>query len=460
MGGKNLKEHSNREGFSSGLAAFFATLGSAVGLGNIWKFPYVVGSNGGAAFLLVYFGFILFIGLPIMISEFYIGRKTRKNVVGAIDQFTTNKIWKGIGGLSILGAYFVLFFYSTVGGWVYSYVFKSIRGVFNGSTTDSVRQEFLGTTNAMISPIVWQLVVIVVVSIILILGVKNGIEKITKTLMPVLFILILACDIKALTLPGMANSFKFLFKADFSSLTTQGILMAMGLAFFKMSVGMGAMVTYGSYFTKKDNMIGTAVKVAVSDTIVSLLVGLAVFSAVFTFNMKPAGGPGLLFMTVPLVFTKIPFGTVLLVAFFILASIAATMAMTSMCEVVVVYLVEQKGMSRTKSVILNACIIFAFGIFATLSSNPGAVLGGFTVAGLRIFEIFDYLSSNIILPLGGLFIAILIGYFIPKKDFEEELSNNGELKNRKIISICRFILRYITPVLVLVVFLSSIGIIK
>ncbi|AEB77152.1 sodium-dependent transporter [Clostridium botulinum] len=455
-----MQEHKEREGFSSGLAAFFATLGSAVGLGNIWKFPYVVGSNGGAAFLLVYFGFILFIGLPIMISEFYIGRKTRKNVVGAIDELTSNKMWKGIGGFSILGAYLILFFYSTVGGWVYSYIFKSLRGVFNGSTTESVKQQFLTTTISPISPIVWQIVVIAVVSTILILGVKNGIEKITKTLMPVLFVLIIACDIKALMLPGVGESFKFLFKIDFSSLTSQGILMAMGLAFFKMSVGMGAMTTYGSYFTKKDNMIGTAAKVAISDTIVSLLVGVAVFSAVFTFNMQPAGGPGLLFMTVPLVFTKIPFGTVLLVLFFILASIAATTAMTSMCEVVVAYFVEQKGMSRTKSVLLNACILLGLGIFATLSADEGALLGGFTICGLRIFDIFDHLSSNIVLPLGGLLIAIFIGYFIPKEDLEKELSNNGELKIGKIIKLYRFILRYITPILVLVVFLSSIGIIK
>lgn len=455
-----MQEHKAREGFSSGLAAFFATLGSAVGLGNIWKFPYVVGSNGGAAFLLVYFGFILFIGLPIMISEFYIGRKTRKNVVGAIDELNSNKMWKSIGGFSILGAYFILFFYSTVGGWVYSYIFKSLCGAFNGSTTESVNQQFLNTTVSPISPIVWQIVVIGVVSTILILGVKNGIEKITKTLMPVLFILIIACDIKALMLPGVGESFRFLFKIDFSSLTRQGILVAMGLAFFKMSVGMGAMTTYGSYFTKKDNMIGTAAKVAVSDTIVSLLVGVAVFSAVFTFNMKPAGGPGLLFMTVPLVFTKIPFGTVLLVLFFILASIAATTAMTSMCEVVVAYFVEQKGMSRTKSVLLNACILIGFGIFATLSADKGALLAGFTICGLRIFDIFDHVSSNIILPLGGLLIAIFIGYFVPKEDLEEELSNNGELKIKKIIKLYRFILRYITPILVLVVFLTSIGIIK
>ena len=339
-----MEKNKGREGFSSGLAAFLATLGSAVGLGNIWKFPYVVGENGGAAFLLVYFLCIVFIGLPIMVSEFYIGRKTRKNVIGAIEELTPKKQWKTIGVFSILSAYFILFFYSAVGGWVYSYVFKILKGDFKNVTAESVGQQFGSTITGVASPIIWQVIMIAVVSVILILGVKNGIEKITKTLMPVLFLLIIICDIRALTLPGAKESFSFLFKADFSSLSAEGILAAMGLAFFKLSLGMGCMITYGSYFTKKDNMMGTAAKVAISDTLVSLLAGIAVFSAVFSFGMEPEGGPGLLFMTIPLVFSKIPFGIVLLLAFFILAAIAATTAMTSMYEVVIAYFSEQRGM--------------------------------------------------------------------------------------------------------------------
>lgn len=455
-----MHENKNREGFSSGLAAFFATLGSAVGLGNIWKFPYVVGSNGGAAFLLVYLLFIIFIGIPIMISEFYIGRKTRKNVVGAITDLSSSNKWTNIGVFSICGAWFILFFYSTVGGWVYSYVFKALTGQFNNVTLQSVNNQFMATNNNPITAIGWQMVVVTVVSIVLVLGVKNGIEKITKTLMPVLFILIVVCDIKALMLPGIKESFSFLFKVDFSSLTTQGILIAMGLAFFKMSVGMGSMTTYGSYFTKEDNMLATAAKVAISDTIVSLLVGIAVFSAVFSFNMKPGSGPGLLFMTLPLVFGKIPFGKVLLIAFFILASIAATTAMTSMCEVIIAYFSEQKGMSRKKAVLINAIVIILFGSLATLSADKGGILGGITIMGKSFFGIFDYLSSNIFLPLGGFFIAIFVGYKVPKKDIITELSNEGKLKLAKYIEIYYFILRYITPILVFIVFLYSIGMLK
>jgi len=453
-----MENNKGREGFSSGLAAFFATLGSAVGLGNIWKFPYVVGSNGGAAFLLVYFICIIFVGLPVMISEFYMGRKTRKSVVGAVQELNSHKKWRSIGISSILSSYFIVFFYSAVGGWVYSYVFRAIKGDFNEATAENVQVMFMDTITNPVSTIAWQLVVIAVVSIILASGVKNGIERITKTLMPILFVLILVCDVRALTLPGVKDSFKFLFKVDFSMLTQQGILVAMGLAFFKMSLGMGTMTTYGSYFTEKDNMMSTAAKVAISDTIVSLLVGIAVFGAVFSFNMEPTAGPGLLFMTVPLVFGKLPFGSILLVVFFILSSIAATTAMISMCEVAIAYFVEQKGFSRKKAVLINAIIILIFGIPAALSADASGVLGGITVFGKTLFDLFDYVSSNILLPLGGLIIAIFIGYTVPKKDIEKELSNQGAIEQNKLINFYYFILRYVTPVLVFIVFLSSIGV--
>lgn len=458
MEGVQMKKNKRREGFSSGLAAFFATLSSAVGLGNIWKFPYVVGENGGAAFLLVYFICIIFVGLPVMVSEFFIGRKARKNVMGAVKELTPKKRWRSIGIIGILGGYFVMFFYTGVAGWVYSYVFKIIRGDFNGATAESVQQQFATTTVGPVPPVIWQIIVITVVSIILIGGVKNGIERITKTLMPVLFILILVCDIRALTLPGIKESFSFLFKPDFSHLTSQGILIAMGLAFFKLSLGMGTMVTYGSYFTEEDNMFGTAAKVAISDTIVSLLVGIAVFSAVFTFNMTPSSGPGLLFVTIPLVFSKIPFGKFLIITFFILASIAATTATVSMFEVLIAYYTEQKGISRKKAVISNAILIAFIGAFSTLSVGETALLAHVKIFGKSIFDLFDFMSSNILLPVGGLLMALLVGYVVPKDDIKQELSNNGKLKTNKIIDFYYIVLRYVTPVLLIVVFLSSLGI--
>lgn len=449
-----------RETFSSGLAVFFATLGSAVGLGNIWKFPYMIGANGGAAFLLIYFLCVLFVGLPIMVSEFYIGRKTRKNVIGAIKELKPNSAWKSIGIFGIITAYLIMFFYTCVAGWVYSYVFKAIKGDFSGITVEGSKAMFGAAVVGPISPIVWQVIVLIVVSAILIMGVQKGIEKVTKTLMPVLFLLIIVCDVRALMLPGSSEGLKFLFKVDFSMLTKQSILMALGLAFFKLSLGMGTMVTYGSYFTKDNNLINTSVKVALSDTLVSVLAGIAIFPAVFAFNMKPGAGPGLLFMTIPLVFSKIPFGNVLLVLFFILTSIAATTAMMSILEVLIAYFTEERGLSRKKAVIVNAIFIALIGILASLSADSSSLLRNIKIFGKGFFDLFDFVSSNILMPIGGLLVALFIGYVVKKDEIKYELSNHGTLNMDWAINLYYFILRYIAPVLLIIVFLNSIGILK
>jgi NSS family neurotransmitter:Na+ symporter len=449
-----------RETFSSGIAVFFATLGSAVGIGNIWKFPYLTGANGGAAFLFVYLFCILFVGIPIMIGEFYIGRKTRKNAVGAFSQLKSGSRWKLVGYVNMFATYLVMFFYTCVAGWVYSYVFKAFKGDFVAVTPELTKDIFGKTVVGPVPPIVWQVVVLFVIATILIMGVKNGIEKITKTLMPVLFVLIIVCCIRALTLIGAAEGLKFLFKPDFSKLTAAAILTALGLAFFKLSLAMGAMITYGSYFTKDNNLMTTSVKVALSDTLVSVLAGIAIFPVVFTFNIEPGAGPGLLFMTIPLVFSKLPLGNILLIGFFILTSIAATTAMISLLEVTVAYWVEERKVSRTKAVITNCLIIFAFGLLATLSVDKSSLLGGISIFGKGFFDLFDYVSSNIMLPIGGLLIALFVGYFINKDELKYELSNENSLKIDKAFNLFYFVLRYITPVLLVVVFLNSVGLIK
>ena len=265
-----------RETFSSGFAVFFATLGSAVGLGNIWKFPYLTGKFGGGAFLLVYFLCVLFVALPVMFSEFYIGRRTRRNAVGAFKTLSPGTHWKGIGLMGVAASYLIMFFYSCVAGWVYYYLFRSIRGDFASITPEILKNEFGAIVTGTWTPVLWQWIVLIVVVAILNMGVKKGIERITKTLMPVLFLLIVICDIRALTLPGAGQGIDFLFHVDFAQLTPATILTAMGLAFFKLSLGMGTMITYASYFTPSNNMMATAVKVASADTLVSMLAGLAI----------------------------------------------------------------------------------------------------------------------------------------------------------------------------------------
>ncbi len=456
-----MAEKNKREMFSTGLAVFFATLGSAVGLGNIWKFPYLLGTNGGGAFLLVYLLCVVLVGIPIMTCEFYIGRRSRKNTVGAFKKLKAAKGWRTIGFMGVASAFLIAFFYSCVAGWVYSYVFKAIKGDFAGVTSSTATAKFMSTLIGPLSPIVWQFIVLCVVSIILIAGVKNGIERITKTLMPVLFILIIVCDLRALTLPGASQGLSFLFHVDFTQLTGPVILAALGLAFFKLSLGMGTMITYGSYFTEDNNMIATSVKVAVSDSIISILAGIAIFPAVFSFGMKPSQGPGLLFMTIPLVFSKIPFGSVLLIAFFFLTAIAATTAIISMIQVPVAYFTEEKGMGRKKAVLFTTSIMMAVGILATLSADPTSVLGNIHILGQKgFFDSFDYLSSNILLPVGGLLIAIYVGYFAKKEDFKLELSNQGTLNNDFVLNIIFVFIKFISPLLLIIVFLNSIGFLK
>ncbi len=449
-----------RETFTSGLAVFFATLGSAVGLGNIWKFPYLTGEYGGGAFLFVYLICILFIGLPVMVSEFYIGRKTRQNPVGAFNILKPGSPWKIIGFMGVLASYLIMFFYSSVAGWVYSYIFKALKGDFASLTTNSVGALFGQAVTSPLPPLVWQWIVLVVVATILICGVQKGIERITKTLLPVLFILIIICDIRALTLPDSWKGLDFLFRIDFAKITAPVILTALGLAFFKLSLGMGCMITYASYFTKDNNMIATSARVALSDTIVSLLAGIAIFPAVFSFGIQPGAGPGLLFMTIPMVFSKIPLGNILLVAFFFLTAIAATTAMISLVEVLVVYWTEQRGFSRTQAVLMNVGIIAVIGVLATLSADRAAVLGTIHIFGKSFFDLFDYVSSNILLPVGGLLIILFTGYGVNREDFALELSNHGALKNKGLIHIIVFIIQYVTPILLALVFLNSIGLIK
>ncbi|MBP2640900.1 MAG: sodium:neurotransmitter symporter [Firmicutes bacterium] len=453
-------EPKKREGFSSGLAVFFATLGSAVGLGNIWKFPYLTGEYGGGAFLLVYLVCILFVGLPIMFGEFYIGRKTRKNAIGALSQLKPGSAWKYIGTMGVAASYLIMFFYSCVAGWVYFYLFKALLGDFAGITMETAKSQFGDAIIGPLSPILWQVIVMTVVAVVLAAGVKHGIEKMTKTLMPLLFVLIIICDIRALTLPGAGEGLNFLFQVDFSKLSAAAILTALGLAFFKLSLGVGTMMTYSSYFTEDNNLFATGAKVALSDTVVSLLAGIAIFPTVFSFGMEPGAGPGLLFMTIPLVFSQMPLGNILLVAFFFLTSIAATTAMLSLVEVPVAYFSEEWGMSRKKAAIGSAVGIAMIGILATLSVDKNSILGGYTFFGRGFFDWFDYISSNILLPINGLLTSLLIGYCIKRKDLELEFSNHGALNIKVIMPLFYFIIRYVSPFLLIVVFLNAIGVFK
>ncbi|MGL4742250.1 MAG: sodium-dependent transporter [Sarcina sp.] len=450
-----VKKEAGREKFSSGLAVFLATLSSAVGLGNIWLFPYVTGENGGAAFILVYFGCILFIGLPILLIEFAVGRGTRKNIYGAIKKFTNKKIFKSIGIIALISTSFILFFYTAVAGWVYSYIFKAIGGVFNGMGAKEVADVFVQTSANPTSAIMWQIVAIVVGCGILAFGVKSGIERLTKTLMPVLIGLLVFCVVRSLMLPGAMEGVEFLLKPDFSKINMGVVVSAMGLAFFKICVGTGTMVTYSSYANEDNNLPSTGTKVCLADTGVSILAGLAIFPAVFSFGLEPTSGPGLLFETIPLIFAGIPGGQILTVLFFVLTAMAATMAMISLFEVLVAALVEEFGLNRAKASVINFVIILVFGVLAALSAHPQAVLADVQIFGNTFFNFYDKATQLFLLPLNSLFMCIFAVYFIGRKFFIEEFTNKGTLNNKWIANGVLFTVKYITPVLILVVFISA-----
>lgn len=453
-----------RETFSSGIAVFFATLSSAVGIGNIWKFPYLVGENGGGAFIFVYLICVLLVGMPVAVAEFFIGRRTRSNAVQAFDKLKTHPFWKSIGYLGGITSMFIVFFYSAVGGWVYRYTFKALSGDFASIGSMSIEEagsfvssEFNSVVNGSIAPVIWQIIFTTVVALIVFAGVKNGIERVTKTLMPVLLVLIAVCAVRSLTLKGAGEGISFLFNVNFSAITPSVLLSALGLAFFKLSLGMGTMITYGSYFTEDNNMPMTSAKVALSDVGVSMLAGLSIFPVVFTFGLEPGEGPGLLFNTIPLVFSRIPFGGILIVAFFLLASIAATTAMTSMLAVPVTILNERFKVPKILSVSIITVLI---SIVGALTVHPSSIFGNTMIFNRNLFDLYDFISSNILMPIGGLLVVIFMGYFVRKEDIADELSNQGTLNNAAYIKVFGFLVKFVTPLLLIFIFLSSSGVFK
>ncbi|MEG1641806.1 MAG: sodium-dependent transporter [Synergistaceae bacterium] len=468
-----MSEEKNREGFSSVLTALMVALGSAVGLGNIWKFPYLTGTGGGGAFLVIYLLFVFLVGVPVMISEFAIGRRSRLNAVGSFRKLENKPqtAWSAVGFMGALSAYLIMFFYTCVAGWVYSYTYKAATGVFSSvdaATAGNIFSNSIGVgtagtaffSQAVLTPIFWQIIVLIVIGTIISMGVAKGIEKAIKFMMPALFALLIICVIRALTLPGAAQGLNFLFHVDFSQVTPTVVLTALGLAFFKLSLGMGIMITYGSYFTEESDLTSAPLKIAIADICVSMLAGLAIFPTVFSFGVEPGAGPGLLFITIPLVFSQMPFGQILLFAFFLLTAFAANGALLSLMEVPTVWLSEEFKISRKKAALINCIFIGLIGVLAATSADGSSYLGSVKIMGKGFFDLFDHLSSNVLMPLSGILVAIYVGYKMKKEDLIEELTNHGTLKNETKISVIRFLCRYIAPVMIILIVLNAFGFIK
>jgi NSS family neurotransmitter:Na+ symporter len=442
-----------RSGFSSGFGVLAATLGSAVGLGNIWKFPYLTGANGGAGFLLVYLLATLLIGLPVMIAEIAIGRSARTDPITALKTLAPKgRPWWLIGASGMLAAFLIVSFYSEVVAWVFAYVIKALDGSLLSSDPRVTEAAFGALIGDPVQSLLWQWAVLALVGAILLMGVSGGIEALSKKLMPLLFLLLLLLCGVGLSLDRAREGLAFLFRPDFGKITASVVLTAMGLAFFKLSIGIGTMMTYGSYFRDDQNIPQTALRVMSADLCVSMLAGIAIFPAVFTFGFTPSAGPALVFITIPAVFSQIPMGHALMVAFFVLAAVAATGAMLSLVEVPVAILNERLGLSRARAILATLALLALPGAGCALTNN---LLAGFKPFGLNLFDLFDFVSSNILLPAGGIALAIFAGWVWGADRFRQALSNRGQLDNARLTGALLRILRYVSPPLIAMIMLKG-----
>jgi NSS family neurotransmitter:Na+ symporter len=445
-----------RDSFGSKLGIIMAAAGSAIGLGNIWKFPYITGIFGGGAFLVVYLIFIALIGVGVMLAEFLIGRMAQKNAIGSFKELKPNTPWQLVGWMGVAAAFLILAYYGVVAGWTLSYIFKAGANAFAGLTPDGIGQLFNSSISQAVQPLIWQAVFMFIVGFVVISGVKDGIEKYSKILMPLLLVIIVILDIRAVTLPGAMEGIEFLFKPDFSKLNGEAILSALGHAFFSLSLGMGTMMTYGSYIGKKENLATTAVQVSVMDTLIAVMAGVAIFPAVFAFGIPTNAGPGLVFVTLPNVFQQMPGGYFFSILFFVLLAVAALTSAISILEVVVAYFTEDLNISRKKATIIATVSITLIGTLTSLAQGPFADV---KIFGLNFFDLFDWITANLLLPLGGLFISLFVGWVLSPQKVKDELSSGGKYEI-PYFGFFMIVTKIIAPIGIAIVFLNGIGLLK
>ncbi len=447
-----------RENFGSRFAVIAAMAGSAVGLGNIWRFPYVLGEYGGAAFILVYIVASLLVALPIFFAESIIGRRSRLDTFGAMRKLAPGTAWKWAGLLTILSPLLILSYYSVVGGWSVEYLFKALSFDFTGASTEEEVSGFFGQfISSTWQPLFTHTLFMALVAGVVLGGVKKGIERFSKVAMPLLFVLIVFIVIYSLTLPGSFAGVTYLLKPDFSRLTSDAYAAALGQAFFSLSLGVGTVLTYASYVKKEENLVASGVGTAICDLLFAIIAAFAVMPAVFAAGIAPESGPGLVFQTFPYIFNKMgegmPIVSALVSATFFLTILAAALTSAiSMLEVGVAFLVDEKGMKRRTATLVLAFSTWLVGVLCSLSFGS---LSGIKLLGLSFFDFLDTLCSDWLLPLGGLAFTLFVGWWMSKADVRDELTNGGTC-NVKLFKGVYFLMRYLAPVGIVLVFLSNI----
>lgn len=447
----NLNETKQRDQWGSKIGFILAAAGSAVGLGNIWKFPYLAGSNGGGAFVFVYFAILIVVGFTLMMAELTIGRHTQLSPVGAYRKIKAK--WAWVGAIGVIAGFLILSFYSVIGGWVINYIVKSLTGGFHVADSSQFATIFTSFITSPIEPIIYQAIFMVLTVGIVIGGISGGIEKYSKILMPGLFIMLIVVVLRSLTLPNAMEGVKFFLVPDFSEITPSVILSALGQVFFSLSLGMGAMITYGSYLSKEENLVTSSFQIPLLDTAAALLAGLAILPAVFSFGFSPEQGPGLLFITLPAVFDAMPLGTIFGFLFFVLVLFAAVTSSISLLEVSVSYVVDELNWDRKKASLLLGLIIFILGVPSSLGLGVWDHIS--LVKGKDILDSVSFVAENIFLPLGGMLLCIFIGWVWGLDNAYKEVTNEGKIKFG-LMHVWGFLVKYVAPIAILIVFIQGI----
>ena len=442
-----------KNSFSGSLGFVLAAAGSAVGVGNIWRFPYVAGDNGGGAFLVIYILCVLLLGLPIMVAEFSVGRASHRNAVGAYRALAPK--WSFLGYNGVVAAFLILGFYFVVSGWTAEYMVHSVTGSLARYTTaDEYKSVFENFIQNPWRPVLYTALFVLATHFVIAMGVQKGIERSAKVLMPLLFVILIALSIHSLLMPGGEEGLRFLFRPDFSKVTPSTVLTALGQAFFSLSIGLGCLVTYASYFKNDTNITHTALQVAFIDTLVAVLAGLVIFPAVFSVGIEPTAGPSLVFVTLPAIFNTLPLSMVWSTIFFLLLVIAALTSTISLHEGLTVYVQEEWRLSRRAAawIVTGACI--ALGAAASLSLGAWQWL---QLGGKSFFDLLDFVTANIMLPAGGFFICIFTGWVLDRRFMPAELTNHGALRLH-LWPLLGMLLRWVCPVVILLIFLDNLGV--
>ncbi len=449
----------NRGNFGSRIGLVLATAGSAVGLGNIWRFPFTTGQNGGAAFIIIYIICILMLGLPGMISEFIIGRHAATNAVRAYGVISGKRVWRVVGVMGILCSTIILGFYSVVAGWCLQYLYASVAGQIKGDS-DYVARYFTEFSSDVAMPVVWAMVFIIITHFVIVKGVRKGIEKASKLMMPTLFVLLLIIVAASCMLPNAISGIKFLFYPDFSKLSSNVMLEALGQAFFSLSLGTACLCTYSSYFSKRTNLVNAALQIALIDTMIAVLAGLMIFPAAFSVGVKPDAGPSLIFITLPNVFQQafasMPLvGYVISISFYALLALAALTSTISMHEIGTAFFHEELKRPRRHAAWIVTVTAIMIAIVSSLSCGAYPQL---TVFGMSMMDFFDFLTANILLPAGALLTCIYVGWVVPRSTVMTEFTNRHTVCI-KLFPVFLFMVRFVCPICITLVFLHQFGIV-